>query len=144
MAQQSSILKHGLPSNSFKGIIIEESLADTSPLNDIEIISTKVVPVTEKHQTPWVKQWTMHEVNIPADKATEVAEKISRALDKEHNWYADYKTKTEHYIIYTNKVFHVTDRSDKQQYDEATKYGISIDIPDYQVDFSPHVQQWEA
>lgn len=128
---------------SFQGVIIEESLTNTSVLNDIKVVSTSVEPVNEKHKTPWVKQWTMHTVEIPANKAAIVAEKISKVLDSEHNWYADFKTETEHYVIYTGKVFHITDRTDKKQYDEATEYGISIDIPDYQVDFSPHLKQWE-
>lgn len=128
---------------SYHGVIIEESLADTSVLADTKILSTQIEPVTEKHKTPWVKQWTMHSVEIPAAKAAEVANKISRALDSNHNWYADYKTDNGHYIIYSGKVFHVTDRKDKTQYDEATAYGVSIGIPAYQVDFSPHTQQWE-
>lgn len=128
---------------NFTGVIIEESLTDKAVLNDVKIVSTKVEPVTEEHKTPWVKQWTLHDVEIPADKAAEVAEKISKALDREHNWYADFKTDKEHFVIYRDKVFHITDRSDKAQYDEATKYGISIGIPDYQVDFSPHITQWE-
>ena len=128
---------------SFNGVIIEESLTEKSVLNDANIISTKVEPVTEHHKTPWVKQWTLHTVEIPDDKVAEVADKISKGLDKEHDWYADFKTYTEHYVIYTGKVFHITDRTDKIQYDEATAYGISIGIPDYQVDFSPHLKQWE-
>lgn len=128
---------------AFNGVIIEESLTDNSVLNDVTIISTKVEPVTEHHKTPWVKQWTLHTVEIAQDKAEDVAEKISKALDKEHDWYADFKTDTEHYVIYTGKVFHITDRTDKEQYDKATEYGIAIGIPDYQVDFSPHLKQWE-
>ena len=128
---------------NYKGVIIEESLSDKSVLTDVKILSTKVEPVTEEHKTPWVKQWTLHDVEIPAERAAEVAEKISKALDREHNWYADYKTDTEHYVIYRNKVFHITDRSEKKQYDEATKYGISVGIPDYQVDFSPHIKRWQ-
>lgn len=128
---------------NFKGIIIEESLTDKSILNDIKIISTEVEPVTESHKTPWVKRWTMDTVEIPYNKAEEIAHRISKVLDEPHNWYADYKTNKEHYIIYSNKVFHITDRSDIKQYNEASKYGISIGIPDYQVDFSPHVQQWK-
>lgn len=127
----------------FNGVIIEESLTDKSVLNDAAIISTKVEPVTEHHKTPWVKQWTLHTVEILGDKATEVADKISKALDKEHDWYADFKSETEHYIVYTGKVFRITDRTDKRQYDEATDYGISIGIPDYQVDFSPHLKVGE-
>lgn len=128
---------------TFSGVIIEESLTDKSVLEDVNIVSTKVEPVTEHHRTPWVKQWTLHTVEVLENKAADVAEKISKALDKEHDWYADFKTEKEHYVIYTNKVFHITDRSDKKQYDEATVYGISIGIPDYQVDFSPHLKQWE-
>ena len=85
----------------------------------------------------------MHNVEIGEDKASLVAEKLSHTLDPEHDWYADFKTDTEHYIIYRDKVFHVTDRTDKTQYDKATEYGISLGIPDYQVDFSPHITQWE-
>ena len=127
----------------FQGVIIEESLTDTSVLGDVKILSTKIEPVIEKHKTPWVKQWTLHTVEIPTEEADEIAEKISKSLDGEHDWYADYKTDTEHYVIYSGKVFHITDRSDRKQYDEATKYGISIGIPDYQADFSPHITQWK-
>lgn len=128
---------------NFTGVIIEESLTDKSVLNDVKIIKTNVELVTEEHKTPWVKQWTLHDVEIAVDNVAEVVEKISQALDREHNWYADFKTDQEHFIIYRDKVFYITDRSDKTQYDEATQYGISIGIPDYQVDFSPHITQWE-
>ena len=128
---------------NFVGVIIEESLTDTSILSDVSILATKVEPVTESHQTPWIKQWTMHTVEVPKEKATEVADRLSKALDEDHDWYADFKTDSEHYVIYKDMVFHITDRADKKQYDLATKYGISIGIPDYQVDFSPHLKQWE-
>lgn len=128
-----------MPTPNFTGIIIAESLSNKSILDEIKITGTEVEPVTDRHQTPWIKQWTMHSVLIDAGQAGEVAEKISRALDREHDWYADFKNDKEHYIIYRDKVFHITDRSDKLQYDEATKYGISVGIPDYQVDFSGDV-----
>ncbi len=53
----------------FYGTIIEESLEDKTPLDYMEIISTKVEPITDKHKTPWVNQWTLHKVEIDADKA---------------------------------------------------------------------------
>jgi len=128
---------------NFKGVIIEESLADKSVLDDVKILSTRVESVTKEHQTPWLTQWTLHDVEIPIERAFAVAQKISRALDSEHEWYADYKTDSEHYIIYRNKIFHVTDRSDKKQYDEAKDYGLSVGIPEYQVDFAPDVAVWQ-
>lgn len=128
---------------NFTGVVIEESLIDTSVLDEVEIVSTRIEPVTEGHKTPWVRQWTMHTVEVPPQKVVKLAEKISKTLDRDHNWYADFKTDNEHFVIYRDKVFHITDRTDKAQYDVATAYGISIGIPDYQVDFSPHIMQWE-
>lgn len=128
---------------NFQGVIIEESLADKAVLKALKIVKTEVEAVTAEHKTPWIKEWTMHTVEIPPAQAARVAEAISRALDREHHWYADYKTETEHYIIYRDKVFHVTDRTSQAQYDAARAYGIALGIPDYQVDFAPEVKVWE-
>ena len=129
--------------NNFTGVIIKESLKDTSILKDLNITSTEIEPVTEGHKTPWVSQWTMHTVDIPSKEAGNIAERIRLSLDAEHHWYADFKNDTEHYIIYRDKVFHITDRTDKNQYDAATEHGIALGIPAYQVDFSPHVTHWD-
>ena len=127
---------------NYKGAIIEESLVDTSILKNVAVLSTEVEQVTEEHKTPWVKQWTLHMVEVPEDKAEQIAEEISQALDPEHPWYADYKNDTVHFIIFKNKVFKI-DRTKKEQYAEATSYGISIGIPEYQVDFAPNTVVWK-
>lgn len=127
----------------FTGVIIEESLIDVAVLEDVDVTRTDVEPVTATHRTPWVSRWTLHTVQIPEGRAAQVADRLSRALDRDHDWYADFRTETEHYVVYSGRVFHITDRSDKAQYDEASAYGLSLGIPDYQVDFSPHVTQWE-
>lgn len=128
--------------DKFTGVIIEESLEDKDVLNDVTILKTEVEQVTDEHKTPWVKQWSLHTVEIPNDKTDIVAEKLSKSLDSQHNWYADFKNDTTHYIIFRNKVFKI-DRTSKEQYDEAKQYGISLGIPEYQVDFHPEVKQWE-
>ncbi|MCC7004956.1 hypothetical protein IT397_03510 [Candidatus Nomurabacteria bacterium] len=127
---------------NYKGVIIEESLENKDVIKDVKILETKVEEVIEEHKTPWVKQWTLHTVEIPENQVIDVAEKISRALDSEHNWYADFKNDTHHYIIFRNKVFYI-DRKSKEQYDEAKQYGISLGIPEYQVDFAPDDKIWE-
>ena len=123
--------------DNFYGTIIEESLEDKFILNKFALISIEVKQATEKYKTPWVKQWTLHNVEIEADSADMVAEEISKALDSEHNWYADFKNNTTHFIIFRDKVFKIN-RTDVNQYNEATKYGISLGIPDYQLDFTPN------
>jgi len=125
-----------------KGVIIEESLENKDILKKVKILETKIEEVTKKHKTPWIKKWTLHTVEISENEVDNIAEEISKSLDPDHNWYADFKNEIIHYIIFRNRVFKIN-RESKEQYEEATKYGISLGIPDYQIDFSPHIKKWE-
>ncbi|WFG38949.1 hypothetical protein [Candidatus Lucifugimonas marina] len=126
----------------FKGVIIEESLADLNVLSHVKIVSTRVEPVTDAHETPWAKQWTLHNVEISGEEALHVAGEISNSLVADHAWYADFKSLELHYIIYRGKVFMV-DRTSADQYNEAKQYGLLLGIPAHQVDFHPDVELWE-
>ncbi len=127
----------------YKGVIIEESLEDKSPLKEVTILATKVEQVIEKHKTPWLKQWTLHTVEVPEDKVDELAEEISRSLDSQHgsSWYADFRNEKFHYIIFRNKVFKI-DLS-KPVYRDAMEYGVKLGIPWHQLDFSPEIKEWK-
>lgn len=129
---------------NYQGVIIEESLKNKKIFKKIKIISTKVEPITEEHKTPWLSQWTLHTVEIAENETQAIAEAISKSLDYSHNssWYADYKNETHHYIIFRDKIFYI-DRTSKEQYDEAKRYGISLGIPEYQLDFHPEVEEWK-
>lgn len=124
---------------NYKGVIIEESLADKSFLKSLRILSTRIEPITEKHQTPWLKQWTLHTVEIKEADVDLVATQLSTALEKKKTWYTDFKNKYFHYIVFKNKVFKV-DRRHPQEYGKVKKYGLSLGIPDYQLDFSPNIK----
>lgn len=127
---------------NFIGVIIEESLENKDILKKVKIMKTKVEQVTEKHKTPWIKQWTLHTVEIPENQAKIIAQNLSKSLDSRHNWYADFKNDTHHFIVFRNKVFYINRRS-KEQYDQAKQYGISLGIPEYQVDFHPDIAEWK-
>lgn len=131
-------------SNNFKGVIIEESLADKSVLSKIKIEKTRIEQVTKKHKTPWLKHWTLHTVEVAGEEAYVIAQEISRSFDYSHKsaWYADFKSDKYHYIIYKDKIFKI-DRGKPEEYRAATDYGISLGIPDYQVDFSPFINIWK-
>ena len=101
-----------ITNTKYKGVIIEESLEKNDILKDVIVVDTKVEPVTEDHKTPWIKQWTLHTIEIPEEKADEVADKLS--ADKNPVLYKD-----------------------------AKQYGISLGIPEYQVDFAPEDKVWE-
>ena len=129
-------------SSNFVGVIIEESLENKEILDKVKIIKTKIEKVVNKHKTPWLDKWTLHTVEINADKAAKIASELSRCLESAHNWYADFKNNEFHFIIFRNKVFRIT-RTNKEQYNEAKKYGLSLGIPEYQVDFHPDIKEWK-
>lgn len=123
----------------FRGIIIEESLHDTSVLKQFPIVETEVEQVTPNFGTPWLKQWTLHTIEVPEDQIADFSQAVQSALDSSRsNWYVDFKNDATHYIIFKNRIF-VIDRTKKEQYQEATDYGISLGIPAHQVNFSQHV-----
>ncbi len=128
---------------NYKGVIIEESLGNKNALKEVVILGTKIEPVIEKHKTPWLKQWTLHTVEIIEGKADEMAEKISNSLDPEHggSWYADFKNDKFHYVIFRNKIFKVDLSNPK--YRKTMEYGISLGIPWYQLSFSPEIEEWK-
>lgn len=121
---------------NYRGVLIEESLENKDILKDLKISSTEVEEVTDKHKTPWVKQWTMHTVEIPEENSDGIAEMISHTIDRQHAnaWYANFLNESFQYVIFRDKVFKV-DRSKKEQYQEVTKFGLSLGIPKYQLDF---------
>ncbi|PIS16042.1 hypothetical protein COT62_00395 [Candidatus Roizmanbacteria bacterium CG09_land_8_20_14_0_10_41_9] len=122
---------------NYKGVIIEESLGNKSVLKKVKIIKTKVEPIKPKHKTPWLKQWTLHSVEIPEEEGEQIAYTISYSFDPEHpDWYADYQNDKYHFVIYAGKVFKV-DLQNPILYKDAKEYGISKGIPEYQVDFAP-------
>ena len=120
---------------NYKGVIIEESLTNISILDEVKILETEINAVTEKSKTPWLKQWTLHTVEIPENIGDEIAEKLSAVLIEEpSSWYADYKNDSFHFIVFPGKIFKV-DLKNPILYKEAKKYGIELGIPEYQVDF---------
>ncbi|MDA1280107.1 MAG: hypothetical protein O3B95_08730 [Chloroflexi bacterium] len=130
--------------SKFIGVVIEESLENTDILQKLTILSTRTEKVTLNHQTPWLSQWTLHDVEIPCSEAAEIAEEVRNALDRSQpgSWYADFNNKTHHYIIFCDRVFYV-DRRNGGQYDEAKAHGLELGIPEHQVDFHPDVEVWE-
>ena len=125
---------------TFRGEVIQESLANPDILSRFTILSTRISVVTPEHKTPWLQQWTLHTIEVPADRAEKMATDLSHALDVLHcgSWYVDFKSSSLHYVIYPGRVFQI-DRRDPEQYRKATEYGISIGIPAQQVDFEPSI-----
>lgn len=117
---------------NYKGVIIEESLEDSSILRGLGVLETKVELITPEHKTPWLSQWTLDTIEINESEADNLAPRLSQALESKHWWYIDYRNNKYHFVIFKNKVFKL-DRSKKSDYDKMIKYGLSIGTPDYQL-----------
>lgn len=125
---------------NYRGKIIEESLTNKDILNEVKIIDTRVEHITERHNTPWLKRWTLHTIEIPEENAEAFAEKLSKLINSQRNspWYVDFRNDKAHFIVFPDKVFRIS-KDDKEEYEKATEYGVSIGIPAYQFDFSEEV-----
>ena len=119
---------------NFKGVVIEESLKNKEILKNLKIISTKVEKVTEAHKTPWLKQWTLHTVEIPEELIEKTAEELKNSLEKEHNWFMHFWKGDLLIVIFKDKIFKLP-KNDKKTWRPAINYGISLGIPKYQLNF---------
>lgn len=126
---------------SMRGDVIEESLDDKDVLKELDIVSTRVEKVTEKHKTPWLKQWTLHTIEVDEKNAEQLAGKLSDCLEPSY-WYIDFKNDLTHFVIFPKKVFKVT-RKNPEEYKTVVEHGLSLNIPIYQLDFSPEVKNWQ-
>ena len=118
--------------NNYQGTIIEESLTNKEILERVNIISTRSQPVTTEQQTPWLTQWTLHNIEVDDSEADTLASELSRALDSNHGWYIDYRNTAYHYVIFKNRVFKIT-RNKKTDYEAMIKYGLAVGTPHYQL-----------
>lgn len=118
----------------FRGVIIEESLIQKGILQKCSVLQTQVVAVTERHQTPWIHQWTLHTVAIPAPQALEIASELSKSLDPEHAWYANFDNGEDYFVIFRNAIF-PWQKGDQEAVERVKRYGRQLGIPEYQLDF---------
>lgn len=119
----------------YTGTIIGESLLDLSVLSRLKILSEKVELITPRHQTPWVKQWTLYKVEVPENFIDEIANSISADLDYTHKgaWFVHFRNNQWDYIIFKDKIFKIDAQNHQEQYIEAKRYGLNLGIPEYQM-----------
>ena len=118
----------------YRGTIIEESLKDRSVLDSVRIIGTEIESVTPSHKTPWLKEWTLDEVEIDDNAIKAFARKIQAIMETEHkSWFADFKGEQDHYVVFPGKIFYIDHRRN-DSYDEAIAYGVALGIPKNQIE----------
>ena len=107
-------------SKIYKGTIVENSLADKSILEKLQVTKT------------WQDgDWTLHKVLINEDQFDDVAEPLSAGPWYVHFWQDE---SDEIFVVFKDKRFKIS-KSDKFSWSDAIEYGKSIGIPEEQLDF---------
>lgn len=103
-----------------KGVIIENSLSDTSILQKLDISRS------------WEDgSWKLHEVNVSKEQALALANYLA-----DGPWYVHFweKGSDDVLMVFKNKTFEIK-FSDKNTWTPALEHGESIGIPPEQLDF---------
>ncbi|MBX4210512.1 hypothetical protein KW783_00880 [Candidatus Parcubacteria bacterium] len=107
----------------YKGNIIEESLTDP---NILESVETTILKITREENPS--NRWHIHTVKV----VKEDIDKLSKFLRP--GWYMHFWKNKKVIVVYKSKTFEF-DFDDKSAWTSAIHYGLSVGIPEEQLDF---------
>jgi len=109
--------------NKYKGIIIEESIEDNRTINGLEVVGIHISGQENPSET-----WHLYTLKVNEEEI----ELLSKAI--KHGWYMHFWRDKKVRVIFKNKRFDF-DYDDKATWKLAVEYGLSVGIPESQVDF---------
>jgi hypothetical protein len=108
----------------FRGIIVEESLADNRILNTLKIEKIRITGHPKKED-----RWHMYQVEIGSEEIECLKEQM---LD---GWYSHFWNGDNVIAIFSQGKSFEFKYSDKSTWETVVQYGLSIGIPLAQLDF---------
>ena len=116
------------------GALITESLKTDITLDDLNIVVRKIVRSQPKNTTPeQPKTWTVLYFEAEDTVSEALASALSGVLDQP-NWYADFASEAETFVVFSDRIFRYS-RGDENGRDEAAAYGVSLGVPESQLDW---------
>ncbi len=120
---------------SFRGGLIAESLRVGAVLADLSLTVTRVsradVGDVDAGQP---RTWTFLDFELAADGVEAFAGALCAALSPVGGWYCDFRSDTESYVVFADRVFHHP-RHDAAGRAEAEAYARSVGVPEAQIDW---------
>lgn len=112
---------------SYLGIVIEQSLADPSWLDTVELVHREKDPDGT---------WVFLVVRVPEAESAAAFARLRSALQRDDAWYAHFFRGTELVVVFRDAVVATT--TDPATWGPATAHGARLGIPAAQLDFRPH------
>ena len=123
-----------MTSTSYSGALLAESLRPDAVLDGIPLTVTKIYRAALGNaEAGQPELWTVFEFEVPADRARELAEALSRLL-LEGSWYCDFRSADEVFVVFSGRVFRYP-RGDRAARAQAEEYGRSVGVPEAQLDW---------
>ena len=109
----------------YEWVIIEESLIDNRILNNLNIVELEIT--TEENPED---RWHIYTVLMSKDEILNLAKYL-----KPSKFYAHFWSGNDMIAVFSGKTFEFY-LDDRNSWKDAIEYGLSIDIPEEQLDFS--------
>jgi hypothetical protein len=117
------------------GVLISESLRTGACLAGVTLTVRRIARYDDGDTDAGQPlTWTFIEFEAPLDEAEELAAAVSRALDKRLGWYCDFRSPTETFVVFAERVFRYR-RGDKGGRSEAEAHARSMGVPESQLDW---------
>ena len=116
----------------YRGVVIEESLDDRSPLALLRVTDSNSFDIAEpgEGQPP---VWTVTNFEVDDAAAPGLAEALSSALKQ--SWYVDFNDGHRSYVVFAGRVFSY-ERGDAAAVELAKQHAVSVGVPASQIDWA--------
>ena len=119
-----------------RGVLLKESLADDSPLDRVQVMSTNLLRI-DNIVPPQPRWWTEVFFEADADGADLILQRFSEQLRP--SWYIHCWTDSHTFVAFAGKVFKYA-RGDQAARDKVIEYGLSVGVPRHQLDWEESVE----
>jgi hypothetical protein len=115
----------------YSGTLIAESLRVGTELQGIPLTVTKVSRVRVEDEP---ELWTLIYFDVAAARAADLAEVLSRVLERDGGWYCDFRSNDEVFVVFCDRVFRYR-RGDRAARSTVEDYARSMGVPEAQLDW---------
>lgn len=118
-----------------EGTVIAESIRVGATLDGVRLITRSIRRAAAGDAAAGQPElWTLIEFEADEPAAEGLAGALAGVLEKKHGWYADFRTPTETFVVYSGRIFRYP-RGDSAGRAEAADYGRSVGVPEHELDW---------